>query len=123
MASRPVLLKEEAIARRSADNHRRRSITCHPLHPNPQPMSATQIAGKEASKAAQKEKEGAAHAKKVAQKDKQWAVGAKDDSKSVEETAKAAEKAAKQAEKAALIKAEGGDAPVVNTGGGPVMTR
>ena len=55
-------------------------------------MSAGQIAAKEASKAAQKEKELAAFAKKQAQRDKVWQQGAKDTSKQEEATAKSEEK-------------------------------
>ena len=84
-------------------------------------MSATQIAGKEASKASQKEKEEAAHAKKVAHKDKMWAIGAKDTTKSAEEQAKSAERAAKAVEKEAIRIAEGGAAS--SSGGAPVLKR
>ena len=57
------------------------------------------------SKAAQREKEEAAHAKKQARKDKAWEVGAKDTSKD----AASAEKAAATAERKAAAAAQAAD--------------
>mmetsp|Transcript_30491 Transcript_30491/g.61067 ORF Transcript_30491/g.61067 Transcript_30491/m.61067 type:complete len:165 (+) Transcript_30491:144-638(+) len=81
-------------------------------------MSAGQMAAKEASKAAQREKEQAAFAKKQGRKDKEWAVGAKDTSKLDAQSAAELDATAKKTEKRAIEAAEGG--PTVG-GGGPLM--
>mmetsp|Transcript_11580 Transcript_11580/g.27774 ORF Transcript_11580/g.27774 Transcript_11580/m.27774 type:complete len:117 (-) Transcript_11580:227-577(-) len=83
-------------------------------------MSAGQMAAKEASKAAQREKEEAAHAKKLAIKDRIWAEGAKDTSKTEAELAKTAEAEARKAERKALEAAEGS---LSEGGGAPNMKR
>lgn len=65
-------------------------------------MSAGMAAAKEASKAAKREQEQAAHAKKVERKDKQWAIGAKDTSAADGAAVKSADAAARKAERAAI---------------------
>mmetsp|Transcript_19977 Transcript_19977/g.45250 ORF Transcript_19977/g.45250 Transcript_19977/m.45250 type:complete len:123 (-) Transcript_19977:336-704(-) len=80
--------------------------------------SAGQVAAKEASKAAQREKELAAFAKKQERKDKEWEKGSKDTSKAEEET-KAKEEV--KAKKVASKEAEAAEGGKVASGGAPLM--
>ena len=75
------------------------------------------------AKAAQKEKEIAAHAKKEARKDAQWAVGSKDTSKEDADASKLEAKKAAEAEKKAQEVSEGGAAASSGGGGGVVMKK
>jgi len=79
------------------------------------------MAAKEASKAAARAKEEAAHAKKVAHKDAQLSLTEKDTSRTDAATLSAADSQKRRDEKKALEAAEGGGSSV--GGGAPNMKR